>query len=151
MESIYTKENFSNAYAELLEILQYIPQEYLKKIPTERINFYIKNKNYNHNFLYNASKPLKQQNVSKLTKILIANLYIEFWVDEKEKRDILEKDRIELIEVEKLKKQKYNKDDLFKKSIDKNNDDNVNKSLIVKKDSIIKIIINKIKLFFKLT
>lgn len=140
---IYTKDDYSKAYTELLEILRYVSQEDYDKIPKVLIEFFEEN-NYLYN--YEIDVPFEQQKISKLTKILIASLYVNYWTTNEEKEKIKIKDNEYLIKLEEKKRKMYNPDDIFRqnKEIVKKND--FKNQLIVKENrNIILRIIKKLK------
>lgn len=110
---------YANAYSEILEILNYVSLEDYNKIPKNEIDFYKSNANKNHIFIYNPSKTLEEQKVSKITKALIVLLFRDYWATEKQKEKIILK---QACDVKKWKESqyhlqlenKYNPDDLFK-------------------------------------
>ena len=59
-------------YAELYEILMYIPVEKFKKIPKAIINQIDKNKDKNYNFKIDVNKNFDEQNISEQTKLFLA-------------------------------------------------------------------------------
>lgn len=152
MVNIYTKEDYAKAYTELIEILKYVPNEDLRKIPKEKIEMYIKNKDRNYKYIYNINTSFENQNISKLTKILIANIYIQYWASNEEREEIRNQDKKELYNIEMRKKEIYNTDNLFnKKSRIEENCNQETSITVIKKKNIIEKIINKIKKWFKLT
>lgn len=159
MINCYTKEDYAKAYTELLEIIKYFSKESLEKLPKENIKMYNLEKDKDYNFKYNEELELDEQNVSKLTIILLANLYIQYLASEEERNKIKERDKKELELLEKQKREMYNPDNIFenrKEAMYKNNIEgisylkqNANTSLaIVKKQNIFTKIIEKIKLKF---
>ena len=80
--TVYTKEDYSNAYSELVIILNYIPKYSLRKIPIDEVEFYINNRNKDYKFVYDENNILENQNIMKLTKILLANLYINYLAED---------------------------------------------------------------------
>lgn len=160
MVNCYTKEDYAKAYTELLEILKYFSKESLEKLPKENIEMYNVEKDKYHNFTYNEELELDEQNISKLTIILIANLYIQYLASEEERDKIKERDKKELELLENQKREMYNSDKLFenrKKAIYKYNIEDVNEKQqntnislsIVKKQNIFKKIIERIMLKLK--
>ena len=160
MVNCYTKQDYAKAYTELLEILKYFSKESLEKLPKENIEMYNLEKDKNYNFTYNKQLELDEQNVSKLTIILLANLYIQYLASEEERNKIKERDQKELELLEKQKREMYNSNKIFenrKEAIYKYNTEEVSKlkqneniSLsIVKKQNIFTKIIEKIKLKFR--
>lgn len=160
MVNCYTKEDYAKAYTELLEILKYFSKESLEKLPKENIEMYNVEKDKYHNFTYNEELELDEQNISKLTIILIANLYIQYLASEEERDKIKERDKKELELLENQKREMYNSDKLFenrKKASYKYNIEDVNEKQqntnislsIVKKQNIFKKIIERIILKLK--
>lgn len=149
MEKVYTKEDYSKAYMELVEILKNVPREKLNKIPKELIYNYIKDMDKNHKYQYDVNLEFEEQETMHLTKILIANLYIQYWADDNERQQIKERERKELYELELSKKEKYNLGNLFKK---KDNQDikQSQELIIIEKKTILQKIIDKIKKLIKI-
>lgn len=81
---VYIEQEYKNAFSELVVILQNLPQMDLIKIPVEEVEYYIENKNNDYKFSYDYYKPLQEQVISDLTKILLANLFIYYLADNKE-------------------------------------------------------------------
>lgn len=140
----YTKEEYAKAYTELLEILKHISKESLNKIPKEKLDMYNKNKDKNYTYKYDEQLEFEEQNILQLTRILIANLYIEYWAEEDEKNEIKQRDRKELEQIEKEKREKYNPDNLFnnKKGIEKEEILNIS---VIENKNIFKKLLEKIK------
>lgn len=154
MVNVYTDEEYAKSYTELIEILKFFSKNDLIKIPKDKINRYNRNKDRNYKFLYNPKLGIEKQNVSNLTQIILANLYIEYLADENEREYLKNKDAQELENIEKQKQEKYDIQNIFNKRKDKiNNNITQTTSLTVidTNESIIKKIFNKIKNIFKLT
>lgn len=140
----FTKEDYAKAYTELNEILKYIPKEFISKIPKAKYQNYIKNRDINYKFFYDSSQSLENQKILKLTKILIANLYIDYWANDEEKKAIRIKEQRELYDLDQKKKEKYNPDTIFlKDDITKSNS---NKSIaVIKNKNLFERFLDKIK------
>ncbi len=161
MVNCYTKEDYAKAYTELLEILKYFSKESLEKLPKENIEMYNLEKDKSYNFTYNKELELDEQNISKLTIILIANLYIQYLASDEERNAIKERDKKELEFLENQKREMYNPDKIFEnrkevrvkdniENIDKiEQNENVSLSVVKKQNIFIKII-EKIKLKFRI-
>lgn len=106
---------YANAYSEVLEILKFIPKIDYEKIDKEILNVFEINCNKEYKFSYNQNKTLNEQNVSPIAKTIIAILFRDYWATEIQKEKILEKERYDLEQIEKEKREKYNSDNLFKK------------------------------------
>lgn len=157
----YTKEEYAKSYTELLEILKYFSKESLEKLPKENIEMYNLEKDKSYNFTYNKELELDEQNISKLTIILIANLYIQYLASDEERNAIKERDKKELEFLENQKREMYNPDKIFEnrkevrvkdniENIDKiEQNENVSLSVVKKQNIFIKII-EKIKLKFRI-
>lgn len=59
MSTKISKEEYANACAEVLEILKSVKDEDLKRIPNEEIEILKENANIEHEFLYDATKDIK--------------------------------------------------------------------------------------------
>ena len=147
-------EDYANACAEVVRILDYIPYRDYKKIPKDIILHYEKNANSNYNFEYDITRSLDEQNVSKTAKTIIAIFIRDYLYTTEQRNKILNYEKYESIKKEKLKKEKYNIDDIFKKNEDElientrlNNEKNI--SIMPQKQKMYKIIFEKILNFFK--
>lgn len=110
---------YANAYSEVLEILKYISQEDYNKIPKEQIRLFEKNANLQHNFSYNPLKTLEEQNVLRITKGIIAILFIDYWSTDIQRDKIIAKQKYNMMKLEEEKREKYNPDNIF--NIDNSN------------------------------
>lgn len=134
-----------------MEVLKYVSKSSFEKIPKENIEMYEKLKDNNYEYHYNENLEIDEQNISHLTTILIANLYIKYWATEEEKKSIEEDDKKELEQIKNEKRDMYNPDNLFinKRKIENNQKDlkvEENLSLtIVENKNIFKRIIEKLK------
>ena len=136
---------YANAYSEVLEILKYIPLEDYNKIPKNKIELFKTNANNNYIFTYNPTKTLEEQGVSKITKGIIAILFRDYWATEQQRNKIIIKQNYDRIKFEEKKKVKYNLDNIFKDTIEKNIENTNNNSQMTeyKKESLF----NRIKKF----
>lgn len=140
---------YSLAYVEVLTILKSINEFYFYKIPTEKITLYEKYKDKNYIFHYDKSQSIENQ-VRKETKAVLAYLFLKYIANENDKKNIFQKKRKDLWELEEQKKEiKLNP--LFKNKktiIQKDNHPNTQLIKVEKKNIFMKIII-KIKIFLK--
>ena len=86
---------YANAYTEVLDILKHISKEDYEKIPKSKIKVFEENCNKNYNFTYDENKTLDEQNVSEITKVIIAILFRDYWAT-KEQRYIIIKNQQEI-------------------------------------------------------
>ncbi len=147
--NVYTNEDYSKAYSEVLEVLRYIPKVDLVKIPKDEIMFYIKNMDNKHNYKYNFNKTFEDQKLMRLSKIIISNIYIKYLA--KNKEELLENERKEILKLEEENRKIYNTDNIFRnKNLDIEKDEN-NSLIVIEKQGFFRKIIDKIKRLFKLT
>lgn len=141
---VYTKEEYAKAYTEILEIFKYFPEKLLKKIPKDTIKMYFDNRDKNYIYYFDSQKDFEEQEVSQLTKVLIANIFIKYWATNQEKKKIDEYDKKQFEIIENEKREKYNPNEIFNNNINRKVEDN--KSLIVDEHvGFLKSILNKIK------
>ncbi len=88
MSTKISKEEYANACAEVLEILKSVKDEDLKRIPNEEIEILKENANMEHEFSYDATKDIKDQNVSKVAKGIIANFFVKYIATMEQKQKI---------------------------------------------------------------
>lgn len=148
MESQMT-DSYAMAYAEILEIINHIGEDYKKKIPTKLLNFFEENKDVNYK--YQSTKTINNGVFLDETIALLSMLESKYWATPEEKV-ILEKAlKDNEIEYQNQLKEKYNQDFLFKKKKQvKNNEEAMRQEvkMIEYKESILKRFINKIKEIF---
>lgn len=144
------KEEYTNAYVEVLEVLKQLNKEDFSKIPKEYIMYLEENSNKYFSFRYDLSKPLKDQNISENAKLILFFLFEKFGANEKQKKKINDFKANIIAQNEKEKAEKYNYDDLFKKRNHQNKIENVNNKLVIQNNTNIFLkIINYIKNIFK--
>lgn len=109
-----TKE-YAEAYAEIDEILGYLPDEYVNKIPVKLREFYKKAKDKEYVSKIDPYKTLDNQDMKHTTKVLLTIIYREYWCNEEEKAELdkilVKNDQKHEAEI----REKYNPDNIFKK------------------------------------
>ena len=111
---------YSIAYKEVLEILNYVSIEDYNKIPKEKIDLFKEYADKDYVFNYNPNKTLNEQNVSKIAKGIIAILFRDYWATPYQKEKILKKEKFDRQNIEDDKRIKYNSTDIFEKRNVKN-------------------------------
>lgn len=145
---------YSQAFTEAYEILSYLDEDNYKKIPNDIIDALYENRDSDYEFFIDDSLPLYKQDLLEETKALLFNLYRDYLADSKTREKIIEYQRTEDFELERIKKDKYIYDDLFRKNqeekIKENNTLPENTSLknYKKRSNIFANLINKIKKYF---
>ena len=109
-------DEYTKAYAEVIEILRYISEEDFAKIPNEKIEFYKKHMDKEYKYTIDETLEFEQQNMSDITKAILANIFRDYWATESQRSRILEKEKYDLNKIEEEKVQKYSPDNIFKNS-----------------------------------
>lgn len=107
------KENFQKAYREVFEILKYMPEEDVKKIPNEIILTFKAKMDKNYKFELDVRKELEEQNLLEETKDILANLARDYWTTPEQKQQIIAMENEERRIIEEDKRKKYNPDNVF--------------------------------------
>ena len=151
-------EKNEKAYTEVLEIINHFSEEEKSKIPEEKIKFFQDNCDKNYDFKINSEIPLEEQNISKEANAIIVILYRDYFATEEEKDKIEEVLKKNSEEKERLKREKYNPDDIFNNrqtttNSEKHNGlkeeiEQSNLPLIKKEDNFFKRFINYVKSLF---
>lgn len=111
--------SYAQAYAEVLEILKYIPKEEYNRIPKDKIEFYKENMDKSYNFSINPNIDLDKQNISLKANSILVDIYQEFFATE-EQKILIDKILYENeLAAEEEKRKKYNPDDIFKQDNEK--------------------------------
>ena len=124
-------KDISEAAKEINEILKYIPEEEVNKIPVKLREFFkeIENKDYVVNI--NPNILLENQDLKEETKDIIALIYRNYWCSEEEKKELDQK----LIEndkrFEEKLREKYNPDNIFKNNVSSEKEEIKDQSLVV--------------------
>lgn len=146
------KEEYSKACKEVLEILKVVKEEDLNKIPKREIDALKENASIEYEFSYDSQKNIKEQNVSKLAKAIIANFFIDYIATSNQKQKILDKQKYDIKVLEEAKIKEYNPNEIFKNKKDGNNrTKNLNADLPIKikKENFIIKLFRIIKKIFK--
>ena len=143
------KNEYANAYCEVLEILKYIPKKDFDKIPHNKINLFETYSSKDYEFKYDPNKTLDEQQVSRRTKAIIFILFRDYWANDEQRKKIETKQKYDRIKIEEEKKEKYKSDSIFingKTSTVENVIEPV--AMIEYKESLFARIIDKIKNIF---
>ena len=148
-------KTYARAYTEVSEILKFLPKEEYEKIPQEEIKFYNENSDKDYYFKINSSIPIEQQNISKEANAILVILFRDYIASELQKQKLERILKYNFIEQQKLAKEQYNSNELFKNNTENSQEQKKqelqqdNTQLVEYKKSWIKTFINKIKLLFK--
>jgi len=138
--------DLSKAYSEVYSILNFVDEYYVSKISSKFIEYMYRKKDDNYTPNIDMSIPLEEQELQEDTANILAMIKYNYWCETAEEKqelmDILNKNE-EKYQAE--IKEKYNPDNLFKKT-----EKVENMQLVEYKESILTRIINKIKNIFKI-
>ena len=104
---------YAKAYTEVLEILKYFPEEEYKKIPIEKINFYKSNMEKNYEYSIDPNIDLSKQHISKEANAILISIFRDYFANDKQRQtlnNLLDQNQEKH---EKIKKEKYNSDNIF--------------------------------------
>lgn len=87
--AVVIKPEQAYAYAEILEILDYMEEEYVSKIPNKLINVIKANALETYERHLSAEVPLEEQEISEKTTALLAMLMLNYWCDSPEQKQEL--------------------------------------------------------------
>ena len=146
-----TKE-YRVAYTEVIEILKYVPEEDVRKIPEEKLEFYKTNMDKEYNYNLDMTKEFEEQEMSEITKAILANIFRDYWATPYQKERIEAKEKDDLERLEEEKREKYNPDNIFNNKKEKTTVvENTNLPVEIKKETFFKKLISFIKGLFNKT
>lgn len=132
------KLEINYSYAEVLEVLGYMEDKYVKKIPKLLIEFFRENSSQDYKKHINPYIKLKNQNLQRKTLAILAMLNNKYWINNINKVNLKAREEI-----------KYT-DDIFENSRKTKEDEAQNVYLVEKrKDSFFEKIIKWFKNFKK--
>ena len=99
---------YEKCLVELDEILQYLSEEDLNKIPYEIRNVIKEKKDKQYIWKYDKLKELKEQNIDRKTIIMLSYINMEYLLNTEEKEVMKKMHRYNEEKLEREKKQKYN-------------------------------------------
>ncbi len=141
------------AYSEVCTVLEYMPNEYVKKIPEKIIKLFQSEKLEDYQVNINKSNPLDKNYLSKKTMVLIAMINYQYWCPNKKVKNDLYKQYLSNNEkYENEIREKYNTDNLFKnkKTEEIEVQEEVHALVEYKEKTFIQKVWNKIKSIFKI-
>ncbi len=143
------KNNYLKAYKEVVEILKYVPEESVNKIPEKMLEMFNNNMDNTYEFKVDISKDFEEQNLLEETKAIFANIFRDYWATPYQKERIKAKEKQDRENQEEEKRQVYNPNDIFKTR--KSKVENYSENLPIEvKESFYRKIINFFKNLFHL-
>ena len=118
------EENYHKAYKEVIEILKYVPQESVNKIPKTMLETFEKKMDKDYVFNVDINKSFEEQNLLEETKDIFAVIFRDYWATPYQRERIKAKENYDRQKIEEEKANKYNPDDIFNKKIKEQNKEN---------------------------
>lgn len=153
---IYTKENvYKKALKEVYELINILSDEERNKIPQIYISNIEKEMDASHQFVYDITKKLSEQNFMNESKAIIVDIYIKYFSEKKECEKWEKYYKISNNLIEERKRKEFNPDNIFtdnNKRIEEreNETKNIEETALTRIDNnIFKDIINRIKSIIK--
>ena len=151
------KAEYSEAAAQVLDILNYTNLEDVKKIPQSFINFLVEIADKNYKSYFNHNGQMSKLDLKKQTRELLGFIYITWWCNDKERnsyKNIIHFNNQKVEDIEKI--DKYNVNDIFKNKeaekiniIIENANEKATSIIAYKKESLLKKLLDKLFGFFK--
>ena len=107
------EDNYPKAYKEVIEILKYVPQESINKIPQTMLDTFEAKMDKKYDFKIDINKSFEEQDLLDETKAILANIFRDYWATPYQKERIEAKEKYDRKKIEEEKKAKYNPDDIF--------------------------------------
>jgi len=144
---------YANAYTEVYEILSCLNEEEYNKIPKELIEVFEENRNLDYEYKINEEQDLTKQPMLRETKAILLNIFRDYLATPEQSQKIKNWLQVDREYLEKQKQEKYNIN-VFENKVNENqnstNNRDVRLPVEIKKQSIFKKIINKIKKILKI-
>ena len=138
--------NTRQAYSEVDEFLGLISNEHRNKIPKKLREFFREEKDTNYIKGINPNVPIKNQKLKEETLGIIALLNLQYWCeDENEKKRLKEVYAKNEKRYQEYLQVQFNPNEIFKKK----EPTQESLSIVEYKESIIKKLVNKIKIYFR--
>ena len=144
-------KDYAMAYTEVIEILKHVPDEDVNKIPKEKLEFYKANMDNEYKYKLDMTKEFEEQEISDITKAILANIFRDYWATSYQKERIEAKEKYDIEKLEEEKREKYNPDNVFKNNKEETFVENTNLPVEIKKKTFFKKLISFIKGLFNKT
>lgn len=108
-------DNFAKACKEIVEILKFVPDKDVLKIPKEMRDLFEDEMDRNYNFSIDTQKNIEEQDLLNETKAILLNIFRDYWATPYQRERIIEKQNYDKEVIEQQKSKKYNPDDIFKR------------------------------------
>lgn len=123
------EDNYSKAYKEVIEILNFVPKESVDKIPQTMIDTFKAKMDNDYDFKVDINKSFEEQDLLDETKAIFANIFRDYWATPYQKERIKAKEKYDRQKIEEEKREKYNADNLFSKGKTNNKEEEPEESI----------------------
>ena len=107
--------DYKKRFVEVDEIIKYLPKKEFSKIPNELIDLIRKNKDSKYIWKYDNNKKLEEQNIHKDTIAILSYINMKYILEDDQKMLMKNLHDYNEMKSEKLKKEKFNPEAIFKK------------------------------------
>ena len=109
--------DYGKRLVEVDEILEYLSEEDLLKIPEDVRKTIKENKDKDYIWKYDESKSLIEQEINRDTIAFLSYLNMEYILNETQKKGMMKLYELNEKKIEQSKSEKYNEENLFKENI----------------------------------
>ncbi len=141
---------YSEAITEILDILKHTRKEDVMKISPKFMEYLNNNASKTYKPDLDHTKKIKDMQLKRKTKAILAIIYKKFWCDSEKKKKFDNTLKNNGIEYQKELREKYNPDNLFKNKVSQIETVENSVAMVEYKESIFKRFINRIKSIFKI-
>ena len=149
------EDNYNKAFKEVVEILKYVPEESVYKIPQDMRDMFEEEMDKEYKFEVKDNVEFEDLELLDETKAILANIFRDYWATPYQRERILAKEQYDRPKADEEKQQKYNSNDLFKRRNIKETEDvekqnNENLPVVAKEENFYHKLINFIRRIFKI-
>ena len=94
------EDNYPKAYKEVIEILNFVPQESIDKIPQTMLDTFKAKMDNNYDFKVDINKSFEEQDLLDETKAIFANIFRDYWATPYQKERIEAKEEYDRQKIE---------------------------------------------------
>lgn len=141
------EDNYAKAYKEIVEILKYVPEDSVNRIPKEMRDMFEAEQLKTYNFQIDTGKAFEEQILLEETEAILANIFRDYWANDYQRAKIIEKENKDRKEWEEEKRRKYNPDDIFKnrQTEERKEEQIINLPIEIKKENFFKRLVRFIR------
>ena len=142
--------SINQSFSEVYDIINHFDKNMYEKIPSSFIEMIKQNRDQKYNVSLDYSKKITEQKLLYETRVILSIIYRDYICTKEKRQELLEKEKLELMEKQSEMNQKFNVDEIFNKKQNNHIHNEENVQLVEYKESVFKRLINKILEFFKI-